>query len=128
MTGATIRRSLVICAVAIGLAFVAVPASAQTGQVKGKVVDKENKPVEGAAISIENQDGAGQKLTTKTNKKGEYIQIGLTPGKYRNTATKGYISLTQNIQIHLDMAVFHFALASHGCGRMFQGGRLIYVA
>ena len=50
MTGATIRRSLVICAVAIGLAFVAVPASAQTGQVKGKVGDKENKPVEGAAM------------------------------------------------------------------------------
>ena len=118
MTGATIRRSLVICAVAIGLAFVAVPASAQTGQVKGKVVDKENKPVEGAAISIENQDGAGQKLTTKTNKKGEYIQIGLTPGKYRITATKGDLSQTQNIQIHLDMAELNFTLAPGGGGQM----------
>ena len=118
MTGATIRRSLVICAVAIGLAFVAVPASAQTGQVKGKVVDKENKPVDGAAISIENQDGAGQKLTTKTNKKGEYIQIGLTPGKYKITATKGDLSQTQNIQIHLDMAELNFTLAPGGGGQM----------
>jgi tetratricopeptide (TPR) repeat protein len=118
MIGATIRRSLVVCAVAIGLAFVAAPASAQTGQVKGKVVDKDNKPVEGATINIENQDGAGQKLATKTDKKGQYIQIGLTPGKYKITATKGDLSQTQNVQIHLDMAELNFTLMPAGQGQM----------
>src|SRR5438270_463760 len=118
MTGATIRRSLVICVVAIGLAFVAVPASAQTGQVKGKVVDKDNKPVEGAVVSIENLDGAGQKLTTKTDKKGQYIQIGLTPGKYKISVTKGDLTQSQNTQIHLDMAELNFTLAPGSGGQM----------
>ena len=34
MTGATIRRTLSICAMAIGLAIVAAPVSAQTGSIK----------------------------------------------------------------------------------------------
>ena len=79
-------RSLLAIAVALGLA---VPAAAQsTGMVKGKVVDAKGEPIEGAKIVIEYTEGVNRKNETKTNKKGEFIQIGLFPGTYRVTASK----------------------------------------
>ena len=67
----------------------ALPAAAQsTGMVKGQVIDVKGQPVEGAKITIEYKDGGGRVFTTKTNKKGEYTQIGLTPGNYKVTADK----------------------------------------
>lgn len=113
MTGATIRRTLMTCAMAIGLAIVAAPASAQTGQVKGKVVDAKGEPVEGAKISLLNQQ-TNRTLETKTNKKGEYIQVGLSPGKYRLTASKGELTDTLDVDIRLEMATHDFTL---GAGR-----------
>ena len=77
-----------------GLAIVAasalsVPAFAQsTGLVKGKVVDSANQPVDGASVVIEFADGMNRKYEVKTNKKGEFIQIGLAPGNYKVTASK----------------------------------------
>ena len=47
MTGAIIRRTLAIGTLALGLALVAVPASAQSGQIKGKVVDAKGQPIRG---------------------------------------------------------------------------------
>jgi hypothetical protein len=77
---------------AIGLAMTvafAAPTFAQsTGMVKGKVVDAEGKPVDGAKITIEFAGGVSRKHETKTNKKGEYLQIGLAPGPYKLTADK----------------------------------------
>ena len=110
MTGATIRRTLMICAVALGLAIVAAPASAQTGQIKGKVVDAKGQPVDGAKIAILNQQ-TNRTLETKTNKKGEYIQVGLSPGKYRLTASKGELSDTMDVDVHLEMSTHDFTLA-----------------
>lgn len=67
----------------------AAPALAQsTGMVKGKVVDAEGKPIEDAKVVIEFAEGVTRKNETKTNKKGEFIQIGLFPGQYRVTASK----------------------------------------
>lgn len=118
MLGALIRRSLVTGVVAIGLACAAAPAAAQTGQVKGKVVDKDNNIIVGATISIENLDGAGQKLTTKTDKRGTYIQIGLAPGNYRITAEKGDLKQVQNTKIGLDMTELDFKLVPGTGGPM----------
>jgi tetratricopeptide (TPR) repeat protein len=115
MTGATIRRTLSICAMAIGLAIVAAPVSAQTGSIKGKVVDQQGNPVDGAKITLYNQN-TNRSLETKSNKKGEYIQVGLTPAKYKVTASKGELSQAKDIDIHLDMANLDFALAPGGGG------------
>ena len=115
MTGATIRRTLSICAMAIGLAIVAAPVSAQTGSIKGKVVDQQGNPVDGAKITLYNQN-TNRTLETKSNKKGEYIQVGLTPAKYKVTASKGELSQAKDIDIHLDMANLDFALAPGGGG------------
>jgi hypothetical protein len=51
------------------------------------VVDGEGKPVVGAKIAIEFTGGVNRKMETKTDKKGEFIQIGLQSGNYKVTAT-----------------------------------------
>jgi tetratricopeptide (TPR) repeat protein len=103
-------RSLAICTFVLGLAAIAVPSYAQTGQVKGKVVDANGKPIEGAVVTIEGSDSGGRKFTVKTNKSGDYIQIGLQPGQYKITATKDALSQSFNQRISLDMAEVNFAL------------------
>jgi tetratricopeptide (TPR) repeat protein len=83
------------------LAFLALPgvdAQAQTGSVRGKVVDEKSQVVLDAKVAIEFQGNVTRKLETKTNKKGEYTQVGLPPGEYKITVTKdgyqgGYITL-----------------------------------
>jgi tetratricopeptide (TPR) repeat protein len=111
MTGVIIRRTLTICVLAIGLACIAVPASAQSGQVRGKVVDAKGQPVEGAKITIVNVETSGRKLETKTNKKGEYIQIGLQPGRYTIRAEKDNLADEQEVRISLDMSEVNLTLA-----------------
>jgi tetratricopeptide (TPR) repeat protein len=67
----------------------AVPAFAQsTGMVKGVVNDDKGQPVADAKVTIEMNGGTGRKFETKTNKKGEYIQIGLASGSYKIVAEK----------------------------------------
>jgi tetratricopeptide (TPR) repeat protein len=79
---------LVGCAALVALAF-AIPAAAQsTGMVKGVVKDMQGNPVDGARVVIEMTEGANRKFDTKSNKKGEFVQIGLPPGAYRVTAEK----------------------------------------
>jgi tetratricopeptide (TPR) repeat protein len=107
-------RSLAICAFVLGLAAIAVPGYAQTGQVKGKVVDANGKPVEGAVVTIEGSDSGGRKFTVKSNKKGEYIQIGLQPGQYKITATKDNLTQSFNQKISLDMVEVNFTLKPGG--------------
>jgi Tfp pilus assembly protein PilF len=66
----------------------AVPATAQVTGFKGKIVDSSNQVVEGATVVMESKDSGARKLTVKTNKKGEFIQIGLQPGLWTLTASK----------------------------------------
>jgi tetratricopeptide (TPR) repeat protein len=73
---------------ALPLVFaLAAPALAQTGLVKGKVVDAENKPVADAPVVIEQMEGGNRKLTTKTDRRGEFVQLGLQSGGYRVSVT-----------------------------------------
>src|SRR5229473_1601848 len=67
----------------------AAPAVAQsTGMVKGVVTDDKGQPVADAKITIEMSGGTGRRFELKSNKKGEYIQIGLATGAYKITAEK----------------------------------------
>ena len=117
MSGArTWCRSLAICAFVLGLAAIAAPSYAQTGQVKGKVADASGKPIEGATVTIEGSDSGGRKFTVKTNKSGEFIQIGLQPGQYKITATKDNLTQTLNQRISLDMVEVNFSLKPGGGG------------
>lgn len=72
-----------VLALAVALVFSA-PAFAQ-GIVKGKVVDEKNQPVVDAKVSIK---GPARNAETKTNNKGEYVQVGLQSGRYTITVVK----------------------------------------
>ena len=93
--------------------MLAMPALAQTGGMRGKVVDAAGKPVEGATVLIESK-GVSRKLTVKTNKKGEFIQIGLYPGEYKVTAEKeGKVAVADNFRVGLgDPSVLDLQLSA----------------
>jgi tetratricopeptide (TPR) repeat protein len=78
------------------LAF-ALPAAAQ-GLVQGVVTDTAGQPVEGAAVVIE-AEGTNRHFDMKTNKKGEFMQIGLQSGPYKVTATKDKLTASQTVRI-----------------------------
>lgn len=118
MVGALIRRPFTAGAVLLGVALWAAPGYAQTGQVKGKVVDVKNQPVEGAKITIEMTEGMTRKHETKTNRRGEYIQIGLQVGVYNITAEKDGLSQSFKQKIGLDMSEVNFTLRPGGSGDM----------
>lgn len=68
------------------LALSAAPAWAQS-VVRGIVVDGTGKPVPDATILFE-AEGANRRTTTKTDNKGEFLQVGLQSGTYKITASK----------------------------------------
>ena len=107
---ALIRRAVMPSLLVLGLAVVASPALAQTGQVKGKVVDVKSQPVEKAQVTIEATDGMGRKFNVTTNRRGEYIQIGLPPGQNKITAAKDGLMDVHEQRIGLDAAEVNLTL------------------
>jgi tetratricopeptide (TPR) repeat protein len=91
---------LVACAAALVVAT-AMPVAAQsTGMVKGVVKDAQGNPVDGAKISIDMTEGVSRHFETKSNKKGEFIQIGLQGGPYKVTAEKDkLVSNTAEVRV-----------------------------
>lgn len=92
-------------AVVLALGLAAPVAAQSTGMVKGRVVDAEGKPVADAKILIEFAEGITRRNETKTNRNGEFIQIGLQPGLYRVTASKDKVgSQTFEARVRLGAA------------------------
>ena len=81
------RNLLLLGLVACAVFLFAAPGQAQTGALQGKVTDVSGKPLDKAVVVIEFTDGINRKYEVKTNKKGEFIQIGLAPGNYKATAS-----------------------------------------
>jgi tetratricopeptide (TPR) repeat protein len=83
----------------------ALPASAQsTGMVRGVVKDASGKAVEGAKINID-AEANNRHFDTKSDKKGEFVQIGLPPGAYKITAEKDkQMSPPSNITVRIAAA------------------------
>src|SRR5271154_843533 len=63
-----------------------------SGTVKGVCKDVEGKPIAGAQVEWANQDN-GRKYSLKTNNKGEYFSLGITPGKYNIKLLQGTAEL-----------------------------------
>jgi len=76
---------LLLAVVALGLC--AIPAFGQAGSVKGVCRDVQGTPVPDAVVVWANVEN-GQKYQLKTNKKGEYFSLGVSPGKYNVTLYK----------------------------------------
>ena len=83
-----------VLAIVVALVFSA-PAFAQ-GIVKGKVVDEKNQPVADAKVVIA---GPARNAETKTNNKGEYVQVGLQSGAYTVTVTKDKLIATSKVNV-----------------------------
>jgi len=75
--------------VVLALLTVLAPASlfAQRFSVRGRVVGEDGKPLVGADIVLVNKDN-GQKFSMKTDKSGEFINIGVALGFYHLTVNK----------------------------------------
>ena len=94
------------------LAAFGAAADAQTGRIKGKVVDADNKPVEGATVLLESKE-MNRKLTTKTDRRGEYTHF-LAPGEYTVTVTKDNLTQTQQTRVSIDERELNFTLRPGG--------------
>jgi tetratricopeptide (TPR) repeat protein len=115
------RIGLTLGAFVLGLTALSTTGYAQTGRLKGKVVDADNKPVEGAVIQMENKE-MNRKLSTKTDRRGEYTQF-LAPGTYVVTATKGNLSQTFEVRVSIDEKEQNFTLKAGGGGPVSDGDR-----
>ena len=81
------------------LLFLSSSASAQS-VVRGKVNDAQGKPIEGATVLFE-AEGVNRKTQTKTDKNGDFLQVGLSSGAYKVTASKdgvGSQTLNSNVR------------------------------
>lgn len=72
-----------------------------SGTVKGVCKDADGKPIADGIVVFVNTDN-GQKYRLKTNKKGEYFSLGLTPGSYNVSLYKNEEDLKANKDL------FHF--------------------
>ncbi len=108
-----VSRILTLCTLVLGLAMFTMPALAQTGQIKGKVVDAENKPVEGAKVTVQAKD-TNSKFDLKTNKKGEFMQIGVPPGDYDVKVEKDGLTTSKRQHIGLNMEEVNLVLKKGG--------------
>jgi tetratricopeptide (TPR) repeat protein len=77
---------LLFVLLALGLCVPPVFAQA-SGTVKGVCKDAQGNPIVDGIVVWQNNDN-GQKYPLKTNKKGEYFSLGLTPGAYLVTLYK----------------------------------------
>ena len=89
----TPRMTAVLLTLLLGLAPAAM---AQSTMVRGKVIDAKKDGIQGVTITIEAIGGSGQKLTTKTDKKGEFVQLLTQSGMYRVTASDPKIGSASN--------------------------------
>jgi tetratricopeptide (TPR) repeat protein len=107
------RIGLTLGAFVLGLTALSTNGYAQ-GRLKGKVVDAENKPVEGASIVMESKE-MNRKISTKTDKRGEYAQF-LSPATYVVTASKGNLNQTVEVRVSLDEKEQNFTLKAGAGG------------
>ena len=92
-----IKRKLVVILLAMLVAGLCVPPvfAQATGTVKGVCKDASGQPITDGVITYTSTE-TGRKYQLKTNKKGEFFSLGISPGKYN-------VSLSRNGQ-----EVFHF--------------------
>jgi tetratricopeptide (TPR) repeat protein len=106
-------RRLIRVAVALAAWAFTVCAWAQTGGLTGKCIGEDGIPLVGYTIQVERQEMKWSQHT-KTNKKGEYVYIGLAPGTYKVTlltpAGVRVFNITQHVGIG-DPTVVDFDMA-----------------
>jgi len=96
------KRILAASLLLAGFVLAAPQAQAQTGTARGKVMDTQNQPIADAKVLMEFQGGITRKFEVKTNKKGEFMQVGMQPGPYKFTVSKeGFQTGTADARVSL---------------------------
>ena len=98
------NRFIIMIAIAGFLAGLGGPAAlAQTGSVKGVCRDQQGNIIAGATVEWTSVE-TGRKYTLKTNNKGEYFSLGISPGKYNVKLMKDSAELFHynNVTVGLD--------------------------
>jgi Tfp pilus assembly protein PilF len=105
-----------VALVAVGL--LAGPATAQSTMVRGKVVDKEGKPVPNATVAVEFKGGVNRKYETKTDRNGGFVQLLTESGEYQVTVSaEGVGSQSAPVRVRLGQAAdVNIVLAPGGGG------------
>jgi Flp pilus assembly protein TadD len=111
----TMTTALVALA-AVGL--LAGTASAQSTMVRGKVVDKEGKPVPNATVAVEFKGGVNRKYQTKTDRNGGFVQLLTESGEYLVTVSaEGVGAQSAPVRVRLGQAAdVNIVLAPGGGG------------
>ena len=93
------RALLKFAAGAVSILLTAGLAIGQAGRgiarMGGVVIDKDGKPVPGAKVTAVFDQSGGSTFETTTDKKGEWVFMGIGTGNWLLTATaKGYLPVT----------------------------------
>jgi tetratricopeptide (TPR) repeat protein len=76
------------------------------GTIKGTVTDLNGNPIDGVKITITSMRYAAVRFTLKSNKKGEFIQIGLQPDYYYISAEKdGYLPVAFEKRVAISQTI-----------------------
>jgi tetratricopeptide (TPR) repeat protein len=95
--------------VVLAAALCVPPVFAQaSGSVKGVCKDAQGNPIADATVVFANQDN-GQKYSLKTNKKGEYFSLGVSPGTYNVMLYKNADDVKANKELY-HQNKYHVAL------------------
>jgi tetratricopeptide (TPR) repeat protein len=98
------KKLSVVVMAAIVLALLVPAAWAQTGSIKGSVIDENGKPIPDAHIDMVGKE-TGRKYQLKTNGKGEIFSLGISPGAYDitvTTSTGQLLTKFTNFPVRLD--------------------------
>jgi tetratricopeptide (TPR) repeat protein len=117
---------VVVLAVAI-----AVPVAAQPGgMIRGIVKDVKGQPIEGAVVTLTMTD-TGRKFTVKTNRRGEFLQIGLAGGAYTvqgekdtlaSTTEKATVSIGRPVELELVLGALSASAAAADAAELAKKG------
>lgn len=102
---------------ALTLVILAFTAGSSFGQslVRGFVRDAENKPVEGAVVSFEIKGYTRKPSEAKTDRRGEYLIVGLQSGDYKITASKEGVGIDiVNAPVSSSKQTYDFVLRAVG--------------
>jgi len=77
------------------------------GKIVGKVTDKKGNPLKGVKVKITSTKTLSIHFEIKTDKKGNFTQVGLYPGYYIVQFEKpGYLTITKEVKVSIDEATW----------------------
>ena len=97
------RNLLLLIPVAITCS---VAQAAETGAVRGQVIDEQGNPIPGTTVVVTGVDVAGERTVT-TDSNGEFRMLSLSPGPKTVTVKKeGFAPTRYTVVVRLDETAF----------------------